>query len=174
MSGFAPGIPEDDIRRMVAYIRSVNRHDTSPPPGDPGRGEALFWQKGACGGCHRVGARGAQIAPDLTRVGRRRSLAYLRESVVAPSAAIAPGYATIQVNLPDGRTITGVEKGLDNFTVQLMDLEGRFYSFEKSAAVSVKRVPDSLMPSYGGLLSPAELTDLVAYLARLRGEEVQP
>ena len=111
------------------------------------------------------------MGPDLTRAGRTRSLAYLRESIVDPSADITPGYATIRVVTREGKTIAGVQRGLDNFSAQLVDTAGNFYSFRKDGVRSLQRELQSLMPSYKASLSETELTDLVAYVASLQGEE---
>src|SRR5207302_2108858 len=116
MPGFGARLDEDDVWRLISYVRSLARHETTPVPGDASAGEQLFWGKGGCGRCHRVGARGSSIGPNLTRAGRQRGLAYLRESIVTPDAEITPGYATITVVARDGRKIVGVENGFDNFS----------------------------------------------------------
>ena len=172
MPAFGSRLEEDERWRLVSYLRSLTPHEMVPIPGDPAAGEQLFWGKGGCGRCHRAGARGSSIGPDLTRAGRQRSLAYLRESVIAPDADITPDHATITVVTRSGRTITGVEKGFDNFSALLIDLSGRYYSFQKDDVASLQREYRSLMPSnYGLLFSGRELDDLVAFLATLRGGE---
>jgi putative heme-binding domain-containing protein len=172
MPGFRGRLEDVERWRLVSYVRSLTPRETAPIPGDPAAGEQTFWGKGRCGGCHRIGARGSSLGPPLTRAGRQRSLAYLRESVVAPDADISPGYATIAVVTRDGKRITGLEKGFDNFSARLMDLSGRYYSFQKDDVTSIQREYRSLMPSnYGTLLGDRELQDLVAFLATLgRGE----
>lgn len=108
------------------------------------------------------------MGPDVTRVGRTRSLRYLRESVVSPNADLTPGYNTVTVVTRDGKKIVGVQRGFDNFSAQLMDANENYYSFMKSDVTSVKREFRSLMPDgYGKLFSPSELNDLVAYMAGL-------
>jgi putative heme-binding domain-containing protein len=139
--------------------------------GDAKAGEAIFWGKGGCGGCHQVGIKGESIGPNLTRVGRQRSLAYLRASVLRPSEDLAPGYSTITVVLRDGRKITGVEKSVDNFSAQFMDLSGKYYSFLREDVTSIQQESRSLMPSYEKALTPGELTNLLAYLSSLRGAQ---
>jgi putative heme-binding domain-containing protein len=172
MPAFAAWMDVDERWRVISYVRSLTPHETVPIRGDAAAGEQLFWGKGGCGRCHRVGGRGTSIGPNLTRAGRQRSLAYLRESVVAPNADISPGHATITVVTRDGKTITGVEKGFDNFSTLLMDLSGRLYSFQKDEVTSAERQYRSLMPlDYGRLLSERELDDLLAFLAGLRGGE---
>ena len=159
----------DGIWRLVAYIRSISRQDAGAVPGDASHGSTLFWNKGQCGRCHAIGDRGSRLGPDLTRIGRQRSLQYLRVSVTDPDDDIAPGYSTLTVVTRDGKTIRGLEKGLDNFSAQLTDLSGKFYSFERSEVKSMKSETRSLMPSYARTFSEDELTDLFAYLASLKG-----
>jgi putative heme-binding domain-containing protein len=159
-------LDDDDRWRLVAYVRSLNVSNKGPVPGDRAAGENLFWGKGNCGGCHSIGARGSSVGPNLTRSGRQRSVAYLRESIVSPEADITPGYATVTVVTRDGRKIVGVEKGFDNFWAALMDMSGRYYSFQRDDVTSITREFRSLMPAnYGRLFSDRELQDLVAFLA---------
>lgn len=164
----------EGVWRIVAYIRSVGRSGDDMVAGDIAHGETLFWKKGQCGQCHSVGIRGSRIGPDLTRIGRQRGLNYLKTSVLDPSDEITPGYSTLTVVTRDGKAITGIEKGLDNFSGQLMDVSGKFYSFQRDEVKSMKRDTRSLMPAYSSTFNESELTDLLAYLASLRGQEVKP
>jgi len=155
---------------VISFIRSLVKPEAGPVPGDRAAGEKLFWGKGGCGQCHVAEGRGGSLGPDLTRVGRQRSLAYLRESVVSPSADLSPGYETVTVVTRDGRRLVGVAKRLDNFSVELMDPVEKLHSFPRSALLSVSRENRSLMPdSYDHLFSAPELNDLLAYLSSLRG-----
>ena len=176
MEGYSGVVSEDNIWRVVAYIRSLNGTATAAPiKGDATHGGELFWGKGNCGSCHMVDAKGGRSGPNLSRIGRQRSYDFLRESIIHPSTNITPGYATITVVLGDGKRITGLERGLDNFTVQLTDLGGKFYSFDKSQVKSVQRETRSLMPeNYGKTLTATELDDLIAYLTTLRAEALKP
>jgi len=170
MAGYTGRVTDREITQLVAYIRSVARSDKAAIQGDPAAGEAIFWNKGGCGRCHRVGKRGSSIGPDLTRVGRQRSIAYLTASILKPDADITPGYATVTVVTRAGKKIVGVERNFDNFSAQFVDLAGKYYSFEREDVRSMTREPRSLMPStYGKLLSPSEVNDLLAYLNSLRG-----
>ena len=172
MGGFGGDIIDDDIWRIVAYIRSVASHDPKAAPGDRANGEKLFWAKGGCGACHVVEGRGGRMGPELTRIGWQRSVEYLRDAVLDPSKEILPGWATITVIKRDGAKVTGVERGFDNFSAQLMDIQGNYYSFVKSDVASIKLERVSLMPAdYGSRLKPAEIDDLVGYMVSLRGVE---
>ena len=67
------------------------------PPGDAVRGEALFYGAGACSTCHRVGAKGSRLGPDLTDVGFIRSAEQLQESLVDPAAVVLPEHRFYKV-----------------------------------------------------------------------------
>jgi putative heme-binding domain-containing protein len=174
MPEFMGRLGEENIWRLVAYIRSTTKRDSSPITGNPQSGEKLFWTKGACGACHMVGKKGGRMGPDLSRIGRTRSAAHLRDSIVNVNADLTPGFFTVTVVTRDGKKIVGVQRAYDNFSAQLMDAGEQFYSFQKDQVTSMKREFKSLMPdNYGKTFSAAELDDLVAYLAGLRGVEVK-
>ncbi|MGH9662474.1 MAG: c-type cytochrome [Bryobacteraceae bacterium] len=165
MPGFATQLGDEGIWRMVSYIRSATRRDTEQVAGNAASGERLFWGKGGCGACHRIQNRGGRMGPDLTQIGRTRSLKYLRESVVAPNADITPGFNTITVVTRDGKKITGVQRGFDNFSAQLMDAQDNYFSFLKSDVTSIDRQFRSIMPdTYGKQLGAAEIDDMIAYM----------
>ncbi len=65
-------------------------------PGDAGRGAEVFQRLG-CVGCHRVGAVGGQIGPDLTAIGASQSAQYLLESILDPNAVLVKGFQPITV-----------------------------------------------------------------------------
>ena len=172
MPAFSGRLQDDERWHLVSYVHSLAPHDTALNPSDPAAGERLFWEKGGCGQCHRIGTRESSLGPNLSRIGRQRSLDYLRESIVSPDAEVTSGYATVTVLTRDGKKIVGVERGFDNFSAQLMDLSNRYYSFQKDNVASVQREYRSLMPSnYGRLFSTRELDDLLAFLAGLGGGE---
>ncbi len=172
MESYGGVLSEDNIWRIIVFLRSLNPAGSRIAlNGDAARGRALFRGKGNCEACHGVDGKGGISGPDLSRIGRQRSYEYIRASVVDPSADIANGYHTVSIVTQDGTKITGTERGLDNFTVQLFDLSGKFYSFDKDKLRSLKRGRESLMPgNYGNLFTPKDLDDLLAYLSTLRGE----
>lgn len=172
MAAYQERLGQDGIWRLVTFLRSKSSKSEAQADGNSARGEALFWGKGACGNCHTVGRRGNLMGPDLTRIGRQRSLAYLRASLVAPDEDIVPGYHSVTVVTRDGKTLRGIQKALDDFSVQFMDLQGKYYSFDRSEVQSVKRDTRSLMPEYGKVFNAAELDDVLAYMLSLRGAEV--
>src|SRR6266567_8829730 len=55
MPSFSLGLGDENIWRVISYLRSVTRRDAEKPTGNAASGEKLFWGKGGCGACHRVG-----------------------------------------------------------------------------------------------------------------------
>jgi len=74
--------------------------------GDPERGSVVF-REALCVRCHRVGARGPAVGPDLTHVSARFSRRDVLQSVLAPSSVVAENYRNVQVALKDGRSLVG-------------------------------------------------------------------
>lgn len=169
MPAYGALVGDENIWRLVTYIRSVTNRRESPPQGDRAAGEKLFWGKGNCGACHRVGTRGGPMGPDLTSVGRKRSLEHLRLAMVDPNADLTPGFYKITVVTKSGEKVTGTQRGYDNFSAQLMTMDGRIHSFQADEITSREREYISLMPSYKNL-SETEQRDLLTYVVSLRGE----
>ncbi|MEK7685038.1 MAG: c-type cytochrome [Verrucomicrobiota bacterium] len=65
-------------------------------PGDAGRGAEIFQRLG-CAGCHRVGAEGGQLGPDLTAIGASQSAEYILESCLDPNAVLVRGFKQLTV-----------------------------------------------------------------------------
>lgn len=170
MPDFLARIGQDNVWRLVAYVRSLAKRDAEQLNGNAENGKALFAGKGQCVQCHAIDGQGGRMGPDLARVGRQRSLKYLRESLTDASADLTPGYNTVTVVTRDGKKIVGVQKNFDTFSAQLMDVAGNYYSFMKSDVTSITREYKSMMPDYKSTFSESELNDVLAYLVTLRGE----
>jgi putative heme-binding domain-containing protein len=67
----------------------------------------------------------------------------------------------------DGRTIAGVMRNQDHWSVQMVGMDGKYHSFDRAALASVTIAPGSIMPSdYDKRLSAEEFRDLLAFLTR--------
>jgi putative heme-binding domain-containing protein len=138
--------------------------------GDPQRGKALFVSpKSNCAGCHKVHGQGGDVGPDLSQVGGKFDRTHLIESILDPSAEITQGYHATVIETKSGRTLTGIVKSESPPAVTLLDAGGKQVTVALADIESRAVSPVSLMPS--GLaddMTPAEFTDLVAYLQTLR------
>ncbi len=171
---------DGEQRQLVAYVRSLGRTAKTPTRGSAQKGSELY-AKLNCAACHIVKGQGGTLGPELTDIGAQRGPQYLRQALVEPAAAFpnstlrvqGPGYnefLPVRVVMKDGAEVRGIRLNEDLFTIQLRDQSGRFHSIRKSNAELIRKETGvSLMPSFAGRMSDAELDDLVAYLSSLGG-----
>jgi putative heme-binding domain-containing protein len=158
------------------------------PTGEAARGKAIYLGKGDCQSCHRVNGAGSRLGPDLSDIGVPRGggggrgapaptpaaaaaaiMAALETSILDPDAEVATSNRLVRVVMKDGTSVTGRLLNHDNFTVQLMDPQGKLRSFMKADLRESTVLVKGLMPSYKGRLSDQEVADVVAYLGTLKG-----
>ena len=159
-----------ELAGIIAYIRNMNAVDRGAARfGDPARGRALYEGKGGCARCHRVGAEGSRVGPDLTDVGAVRSAGSLLRSLTDPTSLMMPINRPVRAVLRDGKIVNGRRLNEDTYTVQLMDDQERLVSLDKSNLREYTILTSSPMPSFRGTLTADEIADLVAYLLSLKG-----
>jgi putative membrane-bound dehydrogenase-like protein len=139
--------------------------------GNAERGRAVFLdaEKSLCLKCHRAGGQGERVGPELTGIGARFGRVYLVESILEPSRTVVPGFATLRVELTDGRVFTGVKAAETDATLTLVDQEVRKHELKKAAILEQRPLAVSAMPD--GLekrLTEQEFVDLIAYLVSLK------
>ena len=175
-NGIPPEMPgawqlnDHEVASVAAYVRSLGAVPPEHLPGDATRGVKVYAAQG-CASCHMIDGQGEGIGPELSAVGARRNGAYLRQTLLHPAQSPPEGFEYVAAVTIEGATVRGVAVNEDSFTIQVKDLQGRFHSFRKFGLKELRRLKEeSPMPSYERLLQPAELDDLVAYLASLRGK----
>lgn len=129
-------------------------------------GRRLFYhpQKAGCYRCHQVDGRGSEIGPDLSTIGRTEPQRIL-ESLLQPSATVAPAYQAWTLAMHDGRVLNGilVRTYLDEYTY--LDAQGKPFTVKTHDIAETKASPTSIMPE--GLLkqlTDQEVRDLLAFL----------
>lgn len=163
---------------VAAYVRSLGQLPPEQMPGNPAAGELVYQSNGNCSSCHILDGVGNGIGPELTGVGLRRNSEYLRRAVTNPDAdqpklvdrfrGSLNAFLTVRVVSELG-TYEGMRVNEDAFTVQMRDLNGELYSFEKADLISYeKELGHSLMPGYNAALSEQQIDDVVSYLMSLR------
>ena len=140
-----------------------------PAAGDAASGQATFEGKGACLTCHAVSGHGGSLGPDLSKIGVTRSAKSLRLAIVDPDAEMDQAYFTVVALTKRGQTLRGIALNEDDLSIQIRDSAGNPRSLLKEDLKSVRREPRSLMPSYAGRLTAAEIDDLIDYLRTFRG-----
>jgi putative heme-binding domain-containing protein len=140
--------------------------------GDAIRGEKLFWSEAVnCGKCHRVGDRGTPVGPDLSAIGKQRSLEDLLESLLTPSRRVEPKFAVYVVITTAGQSVTGVLVKRDERSVVLRDAQGKEIVLAATDVEQLRPSRMSLMPDgQMASLTAQEAADLLEYLATHKSE----
>jgi putative membrane-bound dehydrogenase-like protein len=131
-----------------------------------GRNIFLNHSAAQCIRCHAIGDGGSLVGPDLKNIGKALSREQILQSLIEPSARIAPGFGMVSLILADGQEVSGV-----------LMRENAVELLLKTSAAEPLRVPisriksrenfPSAMPAMGSLLSKREIRDLVEYLSSL-------
>ncbi|MDZ4686869.1 MAG: TIM barrel protein [Planctomycetaceae bacterium] len=76
--------------------------------GDGGRGALVFASaRFACLSCHKIGEHGGAVGPELTAIGKQRTVEQLAESLLWPKREVKPEYVAWTVITDDGRSLRG-------------------------------------------------------------------
>jgi putative heme-binding domain-containing protein len=161
-------LAEEQIRKIVAYLRSRAIAQSDTLAGDAARGKTLFEGRGECLACHMVAGQGAPLATDLSRIALSRTAAELEVSLRAPEQVVQPNQRFYTVLTNDGERVTGRLMNRDRFTVQLLDENGKLRSFN-NADLREAAFVSTPMPALGADWSDQAIADLVEYLVSLRG-----
>ncbi len=139
--------------------------------GDAGRGRRLVEDanRTKCLTCHAVNGRGATIGPDLAGVtGGRVSNAEIVDSILEPSAKIHPDYGSTVIALKSGRVLQGILRPINEANVEIVASATETVRVARADIEEQSPSRVSLMPAgLNETLSPAEMADMLAYLATL-------
>ncbi len=157
----------DRVRQVVAYLRSLSANANSKMSGDQLTGQSVYRSSGGAQ-CHRVGLDGGKMGPDLTEIGKIRSVSHLRQAVLDPSGDVRQRYWVAKFVTDEGKNVSGFVMNEDTYSVQIIDFKGSLYSYSKSGLKDYRVEKTSAMPSYKAQLVDRQVDDLVAYLSSLR------
>ena len=161
-----------DVQAIVGYLRTLQgKKNALKLPGDPKRGETIFFGKAGCSSCHTIAGKGGFIASDLSAYAGTHVVEQIRSAIASPKCC---GQQSGQARLVTvNATRSGSEKNSgrirneDNFSLQLQALDGTFFFVAKSDVENLQYASQTLMPSdYGSTLSPDDLNDVISYLMR--------
>jgi cytochrome c oxidase cbb3-type subunit III len=169
-SGGMPPTPgsEEKLWQLAAYVVALRAPASeSPQTGDATLGQLLFWGKAGCNECHSILGKGGKIGPDLSDAGGSRSTTVIRMAIEDPGANGSKGFEKAHIVLKNGKTVDGVLKNRNNFSLQVLDGGGQLHLLQMAAVKEMAVSPNSVMPAnYKARLSGAEINALVAYLAK--------
>jgi putative heme-binding domain-containing protein len=165
-------LPAEDVRKIVGFIRSLRAVAADQAvTGDSRLGSEVFWGKAACGTCHTIRGRGGLMGPDLSNIGAERRLDAMREVLTKGRPRASRGWQGVRLTTRDGRSLKGIVKNEDSFSMQVLADDSRLHLFNRAELKDVVYEPASLMPAdYHRKLSPAEIDGLLAFLSRQTSE----
>jgi putative heme-binding domain-containing protein len=158
--------PATQSRR--ARLQPQGRRKTSLNPELIGTRQRRGWQSGLRQGfivCHKIGDAGVNFAPNLSPIGSRLTREQIIKSILEPSAEIAKGNESVNVETTDGELYTGL---IDEETAGQLKLRigaGLVQTIPKSSIKMREISKNSGMPvGLEQTMSKQEFVDLVEYL----------
>ncbi len=134
--------------------------------GNPDHGKQVYGT--LCFICHQINGGGIDFGPNLSEVGSRLTKELIYQSVLEPSAVIAPGFDTVTLKLEDAVALGIVVSETDSEIV-LKAMGGAKTTYKKADIVSRTKGTTSLMPvGQQAALTQQDLVDLVEYLSSLK------
>lgn len=159
--------------QAAAVLGQTPPSASDPISGNPAAGKLIFDGPGKCLSCHRAGASGSIVGPNLSNIGAQLSPEQLRQWLLKPPQKVERRNLLYEVVTSSGKTVRGKLLNQDPFSLQMLDSSGRLLSFSRAQVQQAHFVDPPPMPSYRGKLANASIADLVAYLASLRTPENQ-
>lgn len=138
--------------------------------GDARRGQGVFFSnQAACSACHRVGARGGQVGPDLSKIGEIRTSRDLLEAILFPSSTIVNGYETYSVITQSGLTVAGVISQETASAIYLRTAQQAEIRIDRTEIDEITPSRLSVMPQgVDQSMTVEQLCDVVAFLQTLK------
>jgi len=163
---------DNDLLAKVDKIKGkgseTDQYNDALYGGNVREGRNIFLNNSAaqCIRCHAIGDGGSIVGPNLKDIGKSLTREQILQSLIEPSARIAPGFGMVSLVLVDGQEVSGV----------LMRENAEELLLKTSAAeplrVPISRIKSrenfpSAMPAMGSVLSKREIRDLVEYLSSI-------
>ncbi len=137
--------------------------------GDPRRGAGIFWghPTAQCIRCHSFNDYGGIAGPRMNGIAKKLTHEQILESLIEPSARIAPGYGIVVLELKNAKKISGIlqEENKEGFVMKVGDKPDTLIS--KLDVVKKTDSPSSMPPMHY-LLTKKEIRDVVSFLATLK------
>ncbi len=122
-----------------------------------------------CIRCHRVDeGGGGDAGPHLAGIGAREPREYLLESLIKPSAKIAPGFEIVSVTKTNGENVVGTLLHRDAAGVKIKTGDTDSVTIPAAEVKSVESAPSGMPEVVAFVLTKAEIRDLVAFLSTLK------
>jgi len=124
----------------------------------------------ACSACHRFGAIGNDLGPDLTTLNSRFQKKDIVESILWPSKVISDQYEVTMVQTKDGKAFAGfvVREEGGKLAMRTADTVGRQFEVASANIKTKEKSPVSMMPE--GLVDEFSLGQIHGLIKFLQSE----
>ena len=142
--------------------------------GNPTRGQALYnnTKTAACINCHAINGI-EKSGPNLDGIADKYPKKDLIHHILNPNSFIQPGYETATILTDNDEVFSGRVRLATKFEVRLLLATGKLKSIKRDSILDMKSTNQSMMPSnLVDVISQQDLSDIVAYLQTLKGEQL--
>jgi putative heme-binding domain-containing protein len=130
-------------------------------------GQKVF--SASCASCHKVGAQGTEVGPELTLIKKKFDKLGLLDAIINPSAGIVFGYEGWLINKKDGDSVYGFLVADGEQAVVVKDVTGQKHTIATKDISSRIKQENSLMPDPTVMgLTEKNLADLTEFLLTLK------
>jgi putative membrane-bound dehydrogenase-like protein len=130
--------------------------------GDGARGATVF--EANCASCHAYLGRGHELGPNLSAY-RTKATADFLAAILDPNAAMDARYTVYDVELKDGRSLTGLITSESANSLVLGMAGGAKETILRSDIAVLRASPLSLMPEgLEAVLQPQDIADLIEFI----------
>jgi putative heme-binding domain-containing protein len=149
-------LPSPDRQKVIdALLPLAKRH------GDANAGKLVFEKN--CAKCHRFGAVGQTVGPDLTGIAVRDRADILTD-ILDPNRSVEGNYRQYTVETKNGLFLTGLLTAETRTVVELLDSDAQKHVIQRDDIESLISSPLSLMPEGFEKLPEEELVSLLDFL----------
>ena len=158
-----------EITSKLAPDSLAAAYNSALAGGDIDKGRNLFFrdQAAQCMRCHSYNDYGGNAGPRLNGVAARLTPEQLLESLIEPSARIAPGFGVVTVELNNGRSVAGILQQERNDAIVLKVGDRPDTVINKTNIAKQTAAPSS-MPPMRYLLTKRQIRDLMSFLTTLK------
>ncbi len=161
-SAASPLTPEQSAQ-VAALVAAAGK------AGDPARGAIVFADpRFSCLPCHKVGAQGGAVGPELTTVGQTVPPEELAESFLWPKRKVKEGYDAVAVAVDDGRLIQGYTQSDTETALTLREAaSGEVVTIPKASIEEAKALGTLMPDGLAATMNSGEQADLLSFLTTL-------
>lgn len=166
-SALAPPYSDQLVADTVSAVRQHS---------DAAQGVAVFAAaKFACLNCHKIGAHGGTVGPELTNIGRERTPEQIVESIFWPKREVKPEFESLTIVTDDGNLHQGYQLSSDDESLVLLDPATGTKKTIAHDEIDDSVAGGTLMPDgLAAAMTPQQQRDLIRFLSELGREESLP